>query len=790
MRSSSIPLFLLGFLTAIAVAPSAATAAGADDLSAATFLFTPPPGVVLFDDGNNAAATGETGEQLPSCHATDTQINSVWYSWQPPVGGTATIDTFGSAFDTVLAVYTGSAIGSLTEVVCNDDTGGVQSEVVFTATAYETYLIRIDGYNTASGNYVTYHRYVPDPMTNDDLVDATPLAGTVGMAGGHNFTATGESGEQLPTCHASDTHVNSVWYSWTAPGAGTATFETHSSQFDTVLTASTGTTIGALNEFVCNDDIGGMQSEITFATSAGQTYLIRVDGHLSSTGYIGLAWTFDYDPPINDDFTSPRNLYSVWGEIPGWTHAATAEPGEPLSSCNPGDPSLNSVWFTWTPGWSGPATIDTFGSDFDTVLDVFTGSSLASLSEIACNDDSGGAQSELTFPAVAGETYRIRIDGFLYDAGIYELHHHLDVPAPPNDHLTNAEILVGPAGSTFGLNAGATGEPGEQPTTCEPLDPLLSSVWFEWTAPGNGDVVFDTFGSTFDTVLAAHTGTSIGSLTELACNDDVGPTVQSEIVVTVISGETYRVSVDGFWTDVGDYQLNWQFLPAAVCDGLPVTVDIGLGQTPTMGPDVILGTAGADTIDALDGDDVICGLDGGDTIDGGDGRDTIFGDGGIDVIDGGRGNDHIYGGPDGDDIYGGGGGDRLWGEGGDDVVRGGNGNDRIYGGLGVDELRGQNGSDTVYANDDVDFTTADVDTVYGGGLYDDVFGDAGDDIVYGGNFADVLSGKSGDDMLYGNNGADTLRGGPHVLGDYCNGGVHNSGSGDTATACETVVNVP
>ncbi len=232
------------------------------------------------------------------------------------------------------------------------------------------------------------------------------------------------------------------------------------------------------------------------------------------------------------------------------------------------------------------------------------------------------------------------------------------------------------------------------------------------------------------------------------------------------------------------------FGAAALCNGLTPTVLLGSGGVPTPGPDVILGTDNADVVDGLDGDDVICGLDGDDTIEGGNGLDTIFGDGGVDDLSGGKNNDIIYGGAEGDTLYGGGGGDRLYGEDGDDTVRGGNGNDVIEGGPGADELRGQNGEDEIWANSAADSSTTDVDQMYGGGLYDDVTGDNGDDILYGGNFADVLSGKSGDDQLFGNNGEDTLRGGPHVLGDTCNGGTLNSGAGDTATACETVLNVP
>jgi hypothetical protein len=63
-----------------------------------------------------------------------------------------TVNTHGSAFDTTLAVYTGSALASLTKVAENDDTSSTDhtSTVTFTATAGTRYLIQVDGYTGTS----------------------------------------------------------------------------------------------------------------------------------------------------------------------------------------------------------------------------------------------------------------------------------------------------------------------------------------------------------------------------------------------------------------------------------------------------------------------------------------------------------------------------------------------------------------------------------------------------------------------------------------------------------------
>ena len=84
------------------------------------------------------------------------------------------MDTFGSDFDTGLAVYTGSC-DSLTEVACNDDTGGVTSQVIIPTTAGTTYSILAGGYSSDAGNLVIHLNHLTPPAfavqpTNQSVV--------------------------------------------------------------------------------------------------------------------------------------------------------------------------------------------------------------------------------------------------------------------------------------------------------------------------------------------------------------------------------------------------------------------------------------------------------------------------------------------------------------------------------------------------------------------------------------------------------------------------------------------
>ena len=124
--------------------------------------------------------------------------------------------------------------------------------------------------------------------------------------------------------------------------------------------------------------------------------------------------------PNNDSFACAATIGGPSDTRTGSNVGYTGEVGEPVSSCGGGAP--NTAWWNWTAPGSGNVTIDTFGSSFDTVLAVYTGSSVAGLTQVVCNDDTSGLQSQVRFPAVGGTTYRIQVDGFNTATGAITLH--------------------------------------------------------------------------------------------------------------------------------------------------------------------------------------------------------------------------------------------------------------------------------------------------------------------------------------------------------------------------------
>ena len=164
-----------------------------------------------------------------------------------------------------------------------------------------------------------------------------------------------------------------------------------------------------------------------------------------------------------------------------------------------------------------------------------------------------------------------------------------------------------------------------------------------------------------------------------------------------------------------------------LCNGLEVTVNIGLGERATNSHDVILGTEGPDVINGLDGRDTICALGGDDIINAGQGRDTVFAGAGRDSIEGGQGED------------------TLAGQGGADFIAGGRGADTILGGAGADELRGNEGRDVIRGG-------AGADEIRGGISGDILFGENGNDTILGGQRNDVIDGGNGQDVIDGGQG--------------------------------------
>jgi hypothetical protein len=120
--------------------------------------------------------------------------------------------------------------------------------------------------------------------------------------------------------------------------------------------------------------------------------------------------------PSNDNFANAQTIAGCSGSVTGYNTLATKEAGEPSHSPD-NNPGGGSVWYQWQAPSTGNVTFTTSGSNFDTVLAVYTGDSVGALTAVGKNDDVNPGvvtTSTLTFTATANTIYRIAIDG--YDA--------------------------------------------------------------------------------------------------------------------------------------------------------------------------------------------------------------------------------------------------------------------------------------------------------------------------------------------------------------------------------------
>ncbi len=302
---------------------------------------------------------------------------------------------------------------------------------------------------------------------NDNFANAEALSGSPTSASGTNVGATKEANEPD---HAGDPGGHSVWYSWQAPSSGPVTIGTCASSVDTLIGVYTGATVGGLTQVAANDESSGPncadtdQSEVSFAATGGTTYKIAVDGWEGDTGSFSLAIA-PLSPPPNDSFSSPEPLSGSPAFTFGTNAAATKQSGEPNHA---GDPGGASVWYSWTAPRSGLVFMDTCNSDFDTLLGVYTGSAVNALTSVVSNDDGPdcGPQSEVSFTAIAGVSYRIAVDGSTQagaqPAAFGQVGIELVMP-PANDSFGSPQALPGSSSlfyseTTFGASK-QVGEP-------------------------------------------------------------------------------------------------------------------------------------------------------------------------------------------------------------------------------------------------------------------------------------------------------------------------------------------
>jgi hypothetical protein len=338
--------------------------------------------------------------------------------------------------------------------------------------------------------------------------------------------------------------------------------------------------------------------------------------------------------PTNDNFADAIDLNATSAEfdsLSGTNIAASKEIGEPDHAGNAGG---HSVWYTWTAPADGsvPNVAFRLFGDFDTLLAVYTGSTVDALTEIASNDDIGFfASSSVSFATTPGQAYAVAVDGFAGKLGRFDV---IWNEAPANDNFGAAIALAGASGSRSGDTVrGATSELGE------PRFGSGQSVWYSWTPPANGTYKFATTRISFDTVLAIYEGTSLETLELLRANDDDpdrGCCTSWVPLVDAQATTTYMIQVAAL--DIDDHRpssfgLQWG----------PLVLGTSASETLVGTPNAeeIRARGGNDTVLARGGNDLVFGGTGNDALRGGGGADLVLDHHGVDLLAGRAGTDRL-----------------------------------------------------------------------------------------------------------------------------------------------------
>ncbi len=376
-------------------------------------------------------------------------------------------------------------------------------------------------------NEVFYTILPPPP--NDHFTNAikVPAEGSVYFA--NNLFATLEAGE--PRHAGLFSAVGSLWWSWSPANNTNVFIDTTGSTIDTVLAVYTGNSVTNLHLVAATNDVGiRRQAYLSLPVEAGATYRIAVaSANTNSLGSIQLrvapGGSRDVTPPTVF-VANPLSGLAVSNQVIS-VQGTSVDPAPNATGVSEVFLSVNggiAVTAIGTTNWSAPALLQ-------------SGQNILQVSSV----DAAGNFS----PSVTVQVYYLPND-------------------PPNDVLANAIPLTSMPERVEGYNTNATKQFGE-PNHAGNVGG--KSVWYFYQPPGDGVLVLNTTNSTFDTLLAMYTGTTVTNLTHIASNDDATdgePGGISQIIQAVKSNTVYYIAVDGYDGVSGFYTLNYSFTPAAV----------------------------------------------------------------------------------------------------------------------------------------------------------------------------------------------------------------------------------
>ena len=329
--------------------------------------------------------------------------------------------TRGSSFDTLLGIYTGSALNNLTSVAEDDDSGlYFTSLVIFNCVQGTTYQIAVAGYKGAGGNMLLE-------------LSPGPAGGFPGPTNGYSVSGPEPVITQQPvsqivpagaTVTLSVTASDAAQYQWFFGGVPVSGGNSNN------LTISNFVATAAGNYYVqVSNPVGSVQT----TTADIQIALQNKNGQTGTTSNLlddKFGDAVDLTGGAVQDRFRPQD---AGGETGGFTLSqsfstvgAGKEEGEPNHA---GQPGGASYWYTYTAPGGGTLRFDTSGSTFNTILAVYTNkgpvvsfSTLGNVGAAYTTNFAAQGQPVVTVSnVVGGSKFFIAIDGYLGASGAAQL---------------------------------------------------------------------------------------------------------------------------------------------------------------------------------------------------------------------------------------------------------------------------------------------------------------------------------------------------------------------------------
>jgi hypothetical protein len=381
---------------------------------------------------------------------------TLWWSWTAPDNGNVYLWAEGVHGAVMVETFTGDSLDTLQPIP-----GGGGYKMYFVAASNETYQIRFD----ATGMVTTPINltFVQSP-TNDYFTNAAVIEGT-------DISVSGTVGGSSAETNDPAAGWNTVWYSWTAPQSGDFTIAVTGGPS---VSAYTGTNISSLAPAGSNN----WSDSLVLNAQSNQTYYLEViTGFLWEPDFPGAGGfqllLFPGGAPTNDNFANAQVVVGTNTEIITTNWAATLEPNDP--PIVQWDGLRRTVWYEWQAPASGLLQLHDNSSPVFPAIGIYLGTNQSQLAMI------GGPDA----PVRSNEVVHILVDGQGGVGGIYDFGFSF-TPAPPNDDIANATVIVGTSATLTADVEAATGE------SSNPGDRFMfqwRDVWWLWTPPGAGHVV-------------------------------------------------------------------------------------------------------------------------------------------------------------------------------------------------------------------------------------------------------------------------------------------------------------